>query len=62
MYLLFLIIGVEHCIVLIKQFVAELVPDVPPWVEKAQQRIERLEKEMIERDEQQEAERKEKVA
>jgi hypothetical protein len=61
-YLLFVIIGVEHCIVLIKQLVAELVPDMPPWVEKAQLRIERQENEMMLREEEEEEERKQKVA
>ena len=61
-YLLFLIIGVEHCIVLIKQLVAELVPDVPPWVEKAQHRIERQEEEMAKREEEEEVEKKQKIA
>lgn len=55
-YLLFIIVGVEHCIVLIKQLVAELVPDVPSWVEKGQQRIERQEQEMEQREEQVEEE------
>jgi len=61
-YLLFIIIGVEHCIVLIKQLVAELVPDVPPWVEKAQHRISRQEEEMAKREEEEEEDRKEKIA
>ena len=41
---------------------AELVPDMPPWVEKAQLRIERQENEMMLREEEEEEERKQKVA
>ncbi len=43
-YLLWILVGVEHAILIIKQFCAELINDVPDWVEKSQRRVEREEK------------------
>ena len=39
-HLLWLLVGVEHAIILIKQFMAGLIPDTPQWVSRALLRVE----------------------
>lgn len=40
-YILWILVGVEHAIVIIKTLCSALIKDVPGWVEKSQRRVER---------------------
>jgi Calcium-activated chloride channel len=62
LYLLWIIVGVEHIIVLVKQLTSELVPDVPGWVEKAQLRVERQQNELQLREQDRDMQRKQQAA
>ena len=44
--LLWILVGVEHAIIIIKQFMAEAIPDSPDWVVKALLRVERQKNEL----------------
>ena len=46
--ILWILVGVEHGIVIIKQLFAALILDVTGWVEKSQQRVEREEQSLAE--------------
>jgi hypothetical protein len=41
-HLLWLLVGVEHLIILVKQLMAGLIPDTPQWVYKALVRVENV--------------------
>ena len=43
-YILWILVGVEHAIVVIKILCSALIEDVPGWVEKSQRRVEREDK------------------
>jgi hypothetical protein len=45
-YLLWIIVGVEHAIIIIKQICAEVIPDVPGWVQKSQELVKREKKKL----------------
>lgn len=42
--MLWILVGVEHGIIIIKQLCSSLIYDVPGWVEKSQQRVAREER------------------